>query len=35
MKVTEEVTSIADLKHLCVSIIDARKPYGYEYLGNS
>jgi hypothetical protein len=27
--------NIKDLKQLCVSMIDARKPYGYEYLGNS
>ena len=27
--------NLKDLKQLCVSMIDARKPYGYEYLGNS
>jgi hypothetical protein len=27
--------NIKDMKLLCVSMIDARKPFGYEYLGNS
>lgn len=33
--ISDQTTSIKDLKDIYVSMVDSSRPYGYEYLGNA